>query len=160
MKVTIPSILLGMLSLSTCAFAYMDYNELDARDYTDSLLVERNTVEVPFQHSLRSFLGAAADAHQRALDDHDDGLEAREETIRVRIRSSFNGRTIPGLMHGRTFVDVSKDWDADKVQAKLFKNSPANVKCTLHPGSFKSDAIPTLKDAKPNDLIVLKCATV
>ncbi|KAF6745218.1 hypothetical protein DFP72DRAFT_1077812 [Ephemerocybe angulata] len=41
MKATIPTILLGMLSLSTSAFAYLDHNKLDARDSPNSPLIGR-----------------------------------------------------------------------------------------------------------------------
>ncbi|KAF6748804.1 hypothetical protein DFP72DRAFT_915510 [Ephemerocybe angulata] len=68
-------------SLFLSAYAYVDYDELDARSIVDSygydsLSARSDSIEVPFQHSLRSFLEEAVVAHRRALDDEDQ-LEAR-----------------------------------------------------------------------------------
>ncbi|KAF6750023.1 hypothetical protein DFP72DRAFT_851995 [Ephemerocybe angulata] len=110
MKVTLPSILLGLLSLSTYASAYLDYNELDARDSTNSLLVERNTVDVPFEPSLRSFLEGAVHAHQRALDDRDDLLEARNPNniVTVDFFAMLDGAPLPVIPVQTPHVYIGK----------------------------------------------------
>ncbi|KAF6743933.1 hypothetical protein DFP72DRAFT_858190 [Ephemerocybe angulata] len=156
MKVTIPTILLGILSLSTCAFAYLDYNELDARDSTNSLLVERNTVEVPFQHSLRSFLEEAADAHRRALDDHDDLLEARSDTVSAKIILRLNGEWTGKELN----VPSPKSWTVQDAQKNaMWSNLLSGAKCKFRRGaaSITNVEIPSLKTVKDGEVVILDC---
>ncbi|KAF6755569.1 hypothetical protein DFP72DRAFT_896054 [Ephemerocybe angulata] len=156
MKVPIPSILLGLLSLSTYASAYLDHNELDARDSTNSLLVERNTVDVPFEPSLRSFLEGAAHAYQRALDDHDELLEARDEKIRIHFFAMLNGRALN--MDG-SFMEAYKSWNSHVMQMALAQQHPEysldKARCELFDGQRRS--IPTLNSVLPNSMVVLQC---
>ncbi|KAF6745204.1 hypothetical protein DFP72DRAFT_926709 [Ephemerocybe angulata] len=148
MKVTIPSILLGMLSLSTCASAYLDYNELDTRDSTNSLLVERNAVEVPLQHSLRSFLEAAADVYQRALTDEHPTM------VKVTVHVRYKGK--PYAERPPSSVLCPKSWDAEEMRSRLVPKLKA--KCTLHMGAAHNPAINSLQDNVWTDtLIVLDC---
>ncbi|KAF6764594.1 hypothetical protein DFP72DRAFT_1163499 [Ephemerocybe angulata] len=77
----VASLLIGVCDLLTGVRAYSDYNaELDARDNIDYLSTrdfaydyqdldarEPGTIEVPFDHSLRDFLGKAAAMHRRGL---------------------------------------------------------------------------------------------
>ncbi|KAF5320553.1 hypothetical protein D9611_010684 [Ephemerocybe angulata] len=65
-------------SLFLSAYAYVEYDELNARSIvdSDSLSGRSDTIDVPFQHSLRSFLEEAVVAHRRALE-AEDQLEAR-----------------------------------------------------------------------------------
>ncbi|KAF6743922.1 hypothetical protein DFP72DRAFT_1052478 [Ephemerocybe angulata] len=156
MKVTIPSILLGILSLSTCAFAYLDYNELDARDFTNSLLVERNTVEVPFQHSLRSFLEQAADAYRRALDDHDDLLEARSDSVSPKIILHVNGESTKKELNGPS----PKTWTAQDVQKHaMWKTLLSAATCKLHLGSstMTNPKVLSLVAVKDGQIVILDC---
>ncbi|KAF6743917.1 hypothetical protein DFP72DRAFT_1079333 [Ephemerocybe angulata] len=149
MKVTIPSILLGMLSLSTCAFAYLHYNELDARDSTNSLLVERNTIEVPFQHSLRSFLDGAADAYQRALTDE------HKDKVSVTISFRLKGKRIddkPDIKH-----TCPKNWNANTMRSELWPELNATTKCTLHMGADYNPAITSLQGIYSGITIILNC---
>ncbi|KAF5313651.1 hypothetical protein D9611_010078 [Ephemerocybe angulata] len=159
MKLTIPSILLGLLSLSTYASAYLDYNELDARDSTNSLLVERNTVDVPFQPSLRSFLETAADAHQRALDDHDDLLGARNGMVTVEFFPMLDGRPLPLAR-----VQVYRGWGPREVQGVLRlqypQYSPAKAQCLLFHGPPSKLPMATLANVHMGELVILQCATI
>ncbi|KAF5320558.1 hypothetical protein D9611_010674 [Ephemerocybe angulata] len=74
-------------SLLLSAYAHVEYDELNARsivDYGyDSLSARSDTIDVPFQHSLRSFLEEAVVAHRRALE-VEDQLEARAN-VRVKF---------------------------------------------------------------------------
>ncbi|KAF6742671.1 hypothetical protein DFP72DRAFT_1053902 [Ephemerocybe angulata] len=162
MKVTIPSILLGMLSLSTCAFAYLDYNELDARDYADSLLVERNTVEVPFQHSLRSFLEGAAAAYQRTLDDHDDLLEARanEKThVFAVIHPFWNGKPVAG--EAKKLKEIGgqspRSWTAKDARDFILPSTLHKATCKFRRGAIYNEEILSLQNVEDGEIIILDC---
>ncbi|KAF6743944.1 hypothetical protein DFP72DRAFT_931103 [Ephemerocybe angulata] len=158
MKVPTASILLGILSLSTCASAYLDYNELDARDHTNSLLVERGTLEIPFQHSLRSFLVEAADAHRRALDDHEDLLDARDNNlVDYNLQTFLNG--VLKLQSGgliTTWQQTSPDWTAKDVQKKFMPVNPPPRTCKLHLSRHTGPVVSSLKTVQ-NKLVVLSC---
>ncbi|KAF5334746.1 hypothetical protein D9611_012968 [Ephemerocybe angulata] len=72
------------LVASAAAYSYNDYNELDARYQIDDVLSERGfdleareTVDVPFQPSLRAFLEEAVTAHRRSMSEDQEDLEAR-----------------------------------------------------------------------------------
>ncbi|KAF6748813.1 hypothetical protein DFP72DRAFT_1049358 [Ephemerocybe angulata] len=76
-------------SLFLSAYAHVEYDELNARSIVDSygydsLSARSDTIDVPFQHSLRSFLEEAVVAHRRALEPEDQ-LEARAN-VRVLFR--------------------------------------------------------------------------
>ncbi|KAF5341223.1 hypothetical protein D9611_005926 [Ephemerocybe angulata] len=80
------SLLIGASYLvsNAAAYSYNDYNELDARYQIDDVLSERGfgleareTVDVPFQPSLRAFLEEAVTAHRRSLSVYEEDLEAR-----------------------------------------------------------------------------------
>ncbi|KAF6750174.1 hypothetical protein DFP72DRAFT_1043900 [Ephemerocybe angulata] len=76
------SLLFGASYLITnaAAYSYNDYNELDARYQVDDGgfgLAARETVDVPFQPSLRAFLDEAVAAHRRSMSEYEH-LEARE----------------------------------------------------------------------------------
>ncbi|KAF5319770.1 hypothetical protein D9611_012861 [Ephemerocybe angulata] len=80
------------LVANTIAYSYHDYNELDARYQIDDVLSERGfgleareTIDVPFQPSLRAFLEEAATAHRRSMSENED-LEARADPINVYIK--------------------------------------------------------------------------
>ncbi|KAF6750270.1 hypothetical protein DFP72DRAFT_911501 [Ephemerocybe angulata] len=68
-------------SLFLSAYAYVNYDDYGY----DNLGARSNSIEVPFQHSLRSFLEEAVVAHRRALDDEDQ-IEARANMINVNFR--------------------------------------------------------------------------
>ncbi|KAF6748766.1 hypothetical protein DFP72DRAFT_1143874 [Ephemerocybe angulata] len=74
-------VLLAAFSLLSAVNAYSDYNEYDTRSIGEGLgysnLGARDTVNIPFQHSLRDFLEEAVSAHRRALDY--DLLERRSD---------------------------------------------------------------------------------
>ncbi|KAF5311321.1 hypothetical protein D9611_012540 [Ephemerocybe angulata] len=89
MKFTIAP-LVGLLFGASClianttAYAYDDFNELDARQQIDDVLSERGlgleareTVDVPFQPSLRAFLGEAVTAYRRSTNGYEENLDAR-----------------------------------------------------------------------------------
>ncbi|KAF5311384.1 hypothetical protein D9611_012543 [Ephemerocybe angulata] len=89
MKFTIAP-LVGLLFGASClianttAYSYEDYNELDARQQIDDALSERGfgleareTVDVPFQPSLRAFLGEAVTAYRRSTNGYEENLDAR-----------------------------------------------------------------------------------
>ncbi|KAF5331241.1 hypothetical protein D9611_013144 [Ephemerocybe angulata] len=160
MKVTPASILLGILSLSTCASAYLEYNELDARDYTNSLLVERNAVEVPFQHSLRSFLEEAADAYRRALDDHEDLLEARAN-VKYHLQIYLNGVVRKTPTGGDTVLKVSPaDWDAEQILPEYQSKNPGAIPpgsiCHFHLSRPTGPKVPNLATVE-DKLVVFSC---
>ncbi|KAF5329978.1 hypothetical protein D9611_010405 [Ephemerocybe angulata] len=74
------------LIASATAYSYNDYNELDARHQIDDVLYERGfgleareTIDVPFQPSLRAFLEEAVTAHRRSMSDSEEHLEARTD---------------------------------------------------------------------------------
>ncbi|KAF6748814.1 hypothetical protein DFP72DRAFT_1073904 [Ephemerocybe angulata] len=89
------------------AYAYVDYDEFDARSIVDSYGYENlgarsdSGIEVPFQHSLRSFLEEAVAAHRRAVEGEDQ-LEARAV---VNFKFSYKNRDYPmALDTSRTFL--------------------------------------------------------
>ncbi|KAF6755576.1 hypothetical protein DFP72DRAFT_896071 [Ephemerocybe angulata] len=162
MKVPIPSILLGMLSLSTYASAYLDHNELDARDSTNSLLVERNTVDVPFEPSLRSFLEGAAHAYQRALDDHDDLLEARNEKVKIRLLAMLDDVSLHPSGNG-VEMEVYKTSNSLVMQKLVSLNYPqyglySAISCGLF--DFTGRTLDSLADVPPGSTIVLDCTSI
>ncbi|KAF6752111.1 hypothetical protein DFP72DRAFT_1171928 [Ephemerocybe angulata] len=72
------------LVANTIAYSYNDYNELDARYQIDDVLSERGfgleareTIDVPFQPSLRAFLEEAVTAHRRSVSEDEGHIEAR-----------------------------------------------------------------------------------
>ncbi|KAF6760771.1 hypothetical protein DFP72DRAFT_1165901 [Ephemerocybe angulata] len=80
------SLLVGAsyLVANAAAYSYNDYNELDARHQIDDVLSERDfgleareTVDVPFQPSLRAFLEEAVTVHRRSMSEYQGHLEAR-----------------------------------------------------------------------------------
>ncbi|KAF5340943.1 hypothetical protein D9611_006013 [Ephemerocybe angulata] len=80
------TLLLGAsyLIASATAYSYNDYSELNARYQIDDVLSERGfgleareTVDVPFQPSLRAFLEEAVTAHRRSMSDDEEHLERR-----------------------------------------------------------------------------------
>ncbi|KAF6761744.1 hypothetical protein DFP72DRAFT_879503 [Ephemerocybe angulata] len=81
------------LVANTIAYSYNDYNELDARYQIDDVLSERGfgleareTIDVPFQPSLRAFLEEAVTAHRRSMSENEEYLEARNNLINVCAR--------------------------------------------------------------------------
>ncbi|KAF5341040.1 hypothetical protein D9611_005934 [Ephemerocybe angulata] len=90
MKLTLAplvSLLFGAsyLVASATAYSYNDYNELDARYHIDDVLSERGfglveareSVDIPFQPSLRAFLEEAVAAYRRSMSEYQEDLEAR-----------------------------------------------------------------------------------
>ncbi|KAF5331897.1 hypothetical protein D9611_008997 [Ephemerocybe angulata] len=78
------------LIANATAYSYNDYNELDARHQIDDILSERGfgleareTVDIPFQPSLRAFLEGAVTAHRRSMSEYEEHLEARAAKIDV-----------------------------------------------------------------------------
>ncbi|KAF6749025.1 hypothetical protein DFP72DRAFT_852880 [Ephemerocybe angulata] len=76
------------LIANTTAYSYDDHNELDARQQIDDVLSERGfgleareTVDVPFQPSLRAFLEEAVTAYRRSTNGYEENLAARASGI-------------------------------------------------------------------------------
>ncbi|KAF6750192.1 hypothetical protein DFP72DRAFT_1139808 [Ephemerocybe angulata] len=83
------------LIANAAAYSYNDYNELDARYQIDDVLSERGfgpeareTVDVPFQPSLRAFLEEAVTAHRRSMGEYEH-LEARTRTIQITVTAKI-----------------------------------------------------------------------
>ncbi|KAF6752098.1 hypothetical protein DFP72DRAFT_1070789 [Ephemerocybe angulata] len=80
------------LVANAAAYSYNDYNELDARYQIDGVLSERGfgleareTVDVPFQPSLRAFLEEAVTAHRRSISEDEEYLEARADDKMINV---------------------------------------------------------------------------
>ncbi|KAF6760694.1 hypothetical protein DFP72DRAFT_1062443 [Ephemerocybe angulata] len=180
MKLTLApllSLLVGAsyLVASAAAYSYNDYNELNARYQIDDVLSERGfgleareTVDVPFQPSLRAFLEEAITAHRRSMGDYEEALEARVSIdvligkkfrfLYANIMPSAQGKQAgPGKTAKLENVDTNmklsafkelvknhpdaKGFDPNAYQARLGGNLPAN----------KLDDAKTLMDNKVED---------
>ncbi|KAF6747289.1 hypothetical protein DFP72DRAFT_1075546 [Ephemerocybe angulata] len=119
MKLT-ESILLALSALATCSVASVH------TDY-DNLVERMESVDVPFQHSLRGFLEEAASAHRRALSSRsftdDDDLEARAFPVQVAFR---NG-------------EINFTGNKDGFTGRLFDNQ--NLRADMKISSVLADAV-------------------
>ncbi|KAF6741358.1 hypothetical protein DFP72DRAFT_862615 [Ephemerocybe angulata] len=147
MKATIPTILLGMLSLSTSAFAYLDHNKLDARDSPNSPLIGRgNTVEVPFHPSLRPFLEKGADAHYRRT------LPGHEDKVSVVIHPLYKGEQEGKTMYGL----APKSWTAEAARARLLPGR-RGATCKFYLGAVYNAELLSLEGVSRGAIIILDC---
>ncbi|KAF6757019.1 hypothetical protein DFP72DRAFT_1114634 [Ephemerocybe angulata] len=109
---------LSALVFGTLAQAFSnDYSHLSARAELDALMYERSApIEVPFQHSLRSFLEEAVTAHQRALSaDEDVSLQTRWVTA---MRITFTHKVGGAKAKSQTVV-CSAEETLEVARAKL-----------------------------------------
>ncbi|KAF6742279.1 hypothetical protein DFP72DRAFT_1107103 [Ephemerocybe angulata] len=91
------------LVANTIAYSYNDYNELDARYQIDDVLSERGfgleareTIDVPFQPSLRAFLEEATTAHRRSMSEKEEYLEARADD-KINVYAMFGDQHLDFL---------------------------------------------------------------
>ncbi|KAF6750239.1 hypothetical protein DFP72DRAFT_911433 [Ephemerocybe angulata] len=100
-----------------------DYNELGARS---------STLEVPFEHSLRSFLESAVDVHSRALDalEYENELAARTGKA-IDIRDAASDRLI-------CTVTCEKHYTIGKVKSMVRShNGVPETDMVLKPARFQ-----------------------
>ncbi|KAF5341220.1 hypothetical protein D9611_005923 [Ephemerocybe angulata] len=106
------------LIANATAYSYIDYNELDARYQIDEVLSERGfgleareTIDVPFQPSLRAFLEEAVTAHRRSMSEYENHLEARAMiTVHANIPgSNIITLQVPPDMKPPAFKQAIKD---------------------------------------------------
>ncbi|KAF6748774.1 hypothetical protein DFP72DRAFT_853160 [Ephemerocybe angulata] len=109
---TIFGLILTAFSLLSAVNAYGDY---DTRSIGEGLgysnLGARDTVDIPFQHSLRDFLEEAVSAHRRAVSDYD-------------------------LLEGRNNVEISLTW---KQKHGPVKSARVTVPITDDVGQLKQE---------------------
>ncbi|KAF6750184.1 hypothetical protein DFP72DRAFT_1173037 [Ephemerocybe angulata] len=124
------------LIANAAAYSYDDYNELDARYQIDDVLSERGfglaareTVDVPFQPSLRAFLDEAVTAHRRSMSEYEH-LEAREMiSVTGRVKVSDNRKK-----------DIEITYNVDPAQMRLVEFMWMMENGT--PENFRKDQVP------------------
>ncbi|KAF5311350.1 hypothetical protein D9611_012538 [Ephemerocybe angulata] len=136
MKFTIAP-LVGLLFGASClianttAYSYDDFNELDARQQIDDVLSERGlgleareTVDVPFQPSLRAFLGEAVTAYRRSTNGYEENLDARgllDLTIKNPVWDPHTGTNVDHPIYVTVSSTARVTILKDKVLRKLYE---------------------------------------